>query len=77
MTYVLPVVAITLGFIFLGERLRPIELVGAALVIGGVVLVNGGLGRRPGARGRRAASHESAATATAAISADLDARPGS
>jgi drug/metabolite transporter (DMT)-like permease len=45
-TYVLPVAAITLGFIFLGERLQPIELAGAALVIGGVVLVNGTLGRR-------------------------------
>jgi drug/metabolite transporter (DMT)-like permease len=39
-TYVMPVIAIVLGFVFLGERLRPAELVGTALIIGGVVLVN-------------------------------------
>lgn len=43
-TYVIPVVAIALGFVLLGERLRPLELIGAALVIGGVVLVNARLG---------------------------------
>jgi len=46
-TYVIPVVAIVLGFLFLDERLRPIELVGAALIIGGVVLVNGNVGQKP------------------------------
>ncbi len=46
-TYVIPVVAIALGFIFLGERLRPLELAGAALIIGGVVLVNANVGQRP------------------------------
>jgi drug/metabolite transporter (DMT)-like permease len=46
-TYVIPVVAIALGFIFLGERLRPLELAGAALIIVGVVLVNGNVGQRP------------------------------
>jgi drug/metabolite transporter (DMT)-like permease len=47
-TYVIPVVAISLGFVVFGERLRPAELAGAVLIIGGVVLVNGrlGLGRR-------------------------------
>ena len=45
-TYVLPVVAIALGFIFLGERLVPLELAGSALVILGVVLVNASVGRR-------------------------------
>jgi drug/metabolite transporter (DMT)-like permease len=45
-TYVIPIVAVSLGFIFLGERLRPIELVGAALIIGGVALVNARIGRR-------------------------------
>lgn len=39
-TYVMPVVAIILGFVVLGERLQPIEIVGAVLIIGGVVLVN-------------------------------------
>lgn len=46
-TYVIPVVAITLGFVFLGERLRPLELVGAALVIAGVVLASATIGQRP------------------------------
>jgi drug/metabolite transporter (DMT)-like permease len=47
--YVMPVVAIGLGFVVLGERLRLLELVGAALIIGGVVLVNANFGLR-GAR---------------------------
>ena len=46
-TYVIPVVAIALGFIVLGERLRPLELVGAVLIIAGVVLVNAHVGQRP------------------------------
>ena len=46
-TYVIPVVAIVLGFLFLDERLRPLELVGAALIIGGVVLVNARVGQKP------------------------------
>ncbi len=39
-TYVMPVVAIVLGFIVLGERLLPLELGGAVFIIGGVILVN-------------------------------------
>lgn len=46
-TYVIPLIAIVLGFALLGERLRPAELLGAALIIGGVVLVNGNIGQRP------------------------------
>jgi drug/metabolite transporter (DMT)-like permease len=46
-TYVIPIVAIALGFIVLGERLRPLELVGAALIIAGVVLVNANVGQKP------------------------------
>jgi drug/metabolite transporter (DMT)-like permease len=46
-TYVIPLVAIVLGFVVLGERLRLIELVGAALIIAGVVLVNANVGQRP------------------------------
>ena len=46
-TYVIPVVAIVLGFLFLDERLRPLELVGAALIIAGVVLVNAKVGQKP------------------------------
>ncbi|CAN5584206.1 DMT family transporter [soil metagenome] len=45
-TYVLPVVAIALGFVVLGERLLPLELAGAALIIAGVVLVNARIGQR-------------------------------
>jgi drug/metabolite transporter (DMT)-like permease len=46
-TYVIPVVAIALGYVILGERLEPLELAGAALIIGGVVLVNATFGQRP------------------------------
>jgi drug/metabolite transporter (DMT)-like permease len=59
-TYVIPVVAIALGFIVLGERLRPIELAGAALVIGGIVLVNARRGQRPLFRRARTAEDEAA-----------------
>jgi drug/metabolite transporter (DMT)-like permease len=45
-TYIFPIVAVGLGFVFLGERLTPIELAGAALVIAGIVLVNASAGRR-------------------------------
>ena len=62
-TYVIPVVAIALGFIFLGERLRPLELAGAALIIGGVVLVSAGVGQRP-LFGRAAAESRAEAEAT-------------
>jgi drug/metabolite transporter (DMT)-like permease len=50
-TYVIPLVAIALGFVILGERLRLLELVGAALIIAGVVLVNANIGQRPLFRG--------------------------
>ena len=46
-TYLIPVVAIVMGFVFLGERLRPVELIGAALIIGGVILVNARGGQKP------------------------------
>ena len=46
-TYVIPIVAIVVGYVVLGERLRPVELVGAALIIGGVVLVNANVGQKP------------------------------
>jgi hypothetical protein len=57
-TYVIPVVAVVLGFTLLDERPRPIELVGAALIIGGVVLVNGSVGQRPLFRGAGVAAAE-------------------
>ncbi len=46
-TYIIPVVAIVLGFVVLGERLRPLELVGATLIIAGVVLVSANVGQTP------------------------------
>jgi drug/metabolite transporter (DMT)-like permease len=46
-TYVIPLVAIVAGFVFLGERLRLIELAGAALIIAGVILVNANVGQKP------------------------------
>ena len=42
----MPIFAIGLGFVVLGEVLSPIEIVGAALIIGGVVLVNASIGQR-------------------------------
>jgi drug/metabolite transporter (DMT)-like permease len=53
-TYVLPVVAVALGFLVLGERLQVLELAGAVLIIGGVALVNGSVGQRPLVRAPRA-----------------------
>lgn len=46
-TYLIPVVAIGLGFLILEERLRPRELLGAVLIIAGVLLVNSRFGQRP------------------------------
>ena len=61
-TYIIPIVAIVLGFIVLGERLRPLELVGAVLIIAGVVLVNSRVGQRPlfGAARAEAEAHAEA-----------------
>ena len=46
-TYIIPLVAIVLGFALLDERLRLIEVGGAILIISGVVLVNANVGQRP------------------------------
>lgn len=45
-TYVMPVVGIALGVVILGERLDLAEIVGAVLVIGGLVLANSSFGQR-------------------------------
>ncbi|HET8867250.1 MAG TPA: EamA family transporter, partial [Agrococcus sp.] len=45
-TYLIPVVAVTLGVVVLGEQLGIWQLVGAAVVIGAGILV----GQRPKAR---------------------------
>jgi drug/metabolite transporter (DMT)-like permease len=45
-TYVMPIVAIALGVILLNERLDIAEILGAALVIGGLVLANSSVGQR-------------------------------
>lgn len=48
--YLLPIVAIMLGAVLLGERLRLLSFVGLTLILLGVALVNGQL--RPGGRQR-------------------------
>jgi drug/metabolite transporter (DMT)-like permease len=45
-TYALPVVGIALGVIVLSEELHPAEIVGAVLIIGGLVLANAAVGQR-------------------------------
>jgi drug/metabolite transporter (DMT)-like permease len=45
-TYVMPIVGIALGVIVLSEQLHPIEIVGAALIIGGLGLANASVGQR-------------------------------
>lgn len=45
-TYVMPVIGIALGVLVLGERLELAEVLGAILVIGGLVLANSSFGQR-------------------------------
>ena len=45
-TFIIPVSAILLGVSFLGERLRPVELIGMALIALGLVIIDGRLLRR-------------------------------
>jgi drug/metabolite transporter (DMT)-like permease len=45
-TYVMPIVGITLGVIILGEQLHVAEIAGAALIIGGLVFANAQVGQR-------------------------------
>ena len=45
-TYALPVVGIALGVIVLSEALHPAEIVGALLILGGLVLANIAVGQR-------------------------------
>nr|MBA2488629.1 EamA family transporter [Chloroflexota bacterium] len=45
-TYVMPIVGISLGVLILHERLDAAEVIGAALVIGGLVLANSSFGQR-------------------------------
>jgi drug/metabolite transporter (DMT)-like permease len=53
-TYLVPVSAILLGTVFLGERLGPADYAGMVLIIGGIALAQGRL-RRPGRSAGRAA----------------------
>jgi len=45
-TYAMPIVGISLGLIFLNEQLHPVEIVGTALILGGLVLANSSVGQR-------------------------------
>jgi drug/metabolite transporter (DMT)-like permease len=45
-TYLMPVVGITLGVLVLSERLQPAELVGTILIVGGLLLANSRYGQR-------------------------------
>ena len=45
-TYVMPIVGISLGYLVLQEQLHPIEIVGSVLVLAGLVLANSSVGRR-------------------------------
>jgi drug/metabolite transporter (DMT)-like permease len=55
-TYLMPVVGIALGAIVLAESLLPAEIVGALLIVGGLLLANSRYGRRP-LYGRAAKRH--------------------
>ncbi|CAN5436954.1 DMT family transporter [soil metagenome] len=46
--FVVPITAVAIGVVFLGEPLRATLLVGAALVVGGIYLVNRSPGRKVG-----------------------------
>ena len=45
-TYLMPVVSIGLGVLVLSEQLLPVELLGGALILGGLLLANASVGRR-------------------------------
>jgi drug/metabolite transporter (DMT)-like permease len=45
-TYAMPIVGISLGYLVLQEQLDPIEIVGSVLVLAGLVLANSSVGRR-------------------------------
>ena len=45
-TYLMPVVGIALGAVVLAETLQPIEIVGALMILGGLLLSNSRYGRR-------------------------------
>jgi drug/metabolite transporter (DMT)-like permease len=45
-TYVMPIVGISLGFLVLNEQLHPVELAGAAFILGGLLLANSSVGAR-------------------------------
>jgi drug/metabolite transporter (DMT)-like permease len=54
-TYLLPVVAIILGFLVLGERITLLDVAGIALILAGVALTRNRPSRRPPGAGRRSA----------------------
>lgn len=55
-TFLLPIVALILGALFLGERVPPIDLLGLALIMGGLAAIDGRLFARFRATPPRAAA---------------------
>ncbi len=49
-TFLLPIVALILGALFLGEHVQPMDLLGLALIMGGLAAIDGRLIARPRAR---------------------------
>lgn len=45
-TYVIPVVAITLGVLVLDEEMHPAEIIGTLMILSGIVLASSGRGKR-------------------------------
>ncbi|MGH6970006.1 MAG: DMT family transporter, partial [Caulobacteraceae bacterium] len=55
-TFLLPIVALILGALFLGEHVQPIDLIGLALIMGGLAAIDGRLLARFRAISPRAAA---------------------
>jgi drug/metabolite transporter (DMT)-like permease len=44
--FIMPVIAVILGMLFLGERIEPKEMAGAALIALGLLAIDGRISRR-------------------------------
>ncbi len=59
-TFLLPIVALILGAAFLGEHVQPVDLLGLALIMGGLAAIDGRLVSRLAARFRASAPRAAA-----------------